>query len=287
MFRFRKLYVDLVTADGTVCVAYLARLHVLGVRTTHAGVEIYGADGKREVIRARALSHRLDAARGEIVLSLDVPGGPFVLTQGAVHGPWAPSGPSPCRGLSWRVLAARTAAHARWLGAEGRELHGLGYADWVEIERPTRLLRLSRLRWGRVHLPDATVVFNAVHLRSGESWQRSACWSAGGPIESTGLSMAFHAGQLDLAWRGRRVRIEPVRTLHAGEPIDPSRFPGAIERLVSNAITGPAEEERCLGRARWLEESSAAHGWALHETVRFGAAASGRSQAELGQEARS
>jgi len=52
-FRFRKLYADVVSDDGTVTIVYLTWLELWGARFASAGVERYGSDGGREVQHAR------------------------------------------------------------------------------------------------------------------------------------------------------------------------------------------------------------------------------------------
>src|SRR5207244_12700079 len=44
-FRFRKLYADVVSDDGTVTIVYLTWLELWGARFASAGVERYGSDG--------------------------------------------------------------------------------------------------------------------------------------------------------------------------------------------------------------------------------------------------
>jgi hypothetical protein len=251
-YRFTKLYSDLVADDGTVVVAYAAWLDLFGSRTAYAGVELYGPDGSRDVIRARQVEHQADANGVEIVL--DVPSGRFTMSQRTIHGGWIPSGGTPHRHLDWRVVCARASSVARF---DGRELHGIGYSDWVEVGCATRSLGLSELQWGRVHLDDSTVVFNSVRFRSGRSWSRIAEWSVRGPRE---------LGDVDVVG----LKMARARTLHAGNPIDPQRFPGRFERALSRMITGPADEDRRLSHAHVPHLGDDARGWALHETVSFG-----------------
>ncbi len=266
-FRFKKLYADCVTDDGTVCVVYVAWLDVFGARSTHAGLELYSPDGRREVIRARALSHHVDA--DGVTIELDVPGGPFVLEQRSVHGAWVPSGGPPHENLQWSVVTARAETVGRFTSDPSRPvLRGLGYADWVDIGRPTRRLGLRLLQWGRVHLPDSTVVFNIVGFKSRGSWIRGAEWSDDGPREVGELAIVGADDAVNvLTMPARRstegttsIDIERARTLHAGDPIDAERFPGVVERVLSGVITGPADEDRRLGRARSSREGRAAPG---------------------------
>jgi hypothetical protein len=270
-FRCEKLYADLVTPDGTVCVAYLAWLDAWGLRRTFAGLELYWPDGRREIAHARPQSGPTGSPPRDLDLSFDVPGGPFVLTYRTAHGPWRPAGGPPREGLRWEVKAARAEAVGRWTNDPRRpELRGIGYVDSVEMDRPVRHLDLGALRWGRVHLPDATFVFNAVDFRSGASWHRAARWSEGVMVEWDAFRLDDSMARTIVQLPDRRghLSIAPDRALHVGDAIDHVRFPGAVARMVSRAVTGPAAERRSLGRARWTTDGPQSS-WALHETVRF------------------
>ncbi len=270
-FRFQKLYADLVGEDGTVCITYLAWLDVLGSRSTYAGLELYSPDGSREVLRARPRSHVVDDTGIEI--ELEVPGGTFRLRQRSLHHAWVPSGRTAHPAIDWSVVTARAesegdlrtdARRSRW--------RGTGYADWVEVRRPTRMLGLGLLQWGRLHLPDETIVFNGVRLRSGQQWKRVARWSAAGAQEEADFAVRHADGAMMLVLPSadpRPVHVVDGRTLHSGDPIDPQRFPGIFERTLSSVITGRALEDRQVGRAR--RPGARASGWAVYETVRFGA----------------
>jgi hypothetical protein len=253
-FAFDKLYADLVTSDGTVCVAYLAWLDAWGMRKAYAGLELYWPNGQREVIQARPPTERIDPGHGEpedaFRLSFDVPGGPFVMDYRVRHGAWLPSGDPPCKGLRWSVKAARADVVARWSGDPSRPvLEGVGYSDTVEIGRPLRSLALGRLRWGRLHLPEATVVFDTLDFEDGRSWRRAARWTACRVTEHRKFELP--------------VGLEVARELHAGDAIDEARFPRVVDRMMSRAITGRAVERRLLSRLQ-------PGGWALHEVVCFG-----------------
>ena len=63
------------------------------------------------------------------------------------------------------------------------------------------------------------------------------------------------------------LRVRAAHDLHVGAAIDPLRFPRSLDRVVTSVLTGPAEEERRLGRAH---AAPGDEGWALHEVVRFG-----------------
>ncbi|HSU40653.1 MAG TPA: hypothetical protein VLJ38_13835, partial [Polyangiaceae bacterium] len=76
-YAFEKLYADLVTADGTVCIVYVAWTELFGVRRQTAGVELYTPDGRREVMHARAAVELPELDAPEWRLRLELPSGPF------------------------------------------------------------------------------------------------------------------------------------------------------------------------------------------------------------------
>jgi hypothetical protein len=248
LFRFEKLYADLVSADGTVCVAYVTRLDILDWHREWAGLERYDPDGSRTVRRARGVV--VSRSDRELRITLDLPSGLFLLQQEIRSGSWQPSGPPPSPHVSWAVEVGRAHARATWYeGGAARSLTGCGYADRVVLDRPPRALGLSHLRWGRAHLPESTVVWNALTPREGPAWQRSMCWRDG---ENGRESLALPALPL------RRERV-----LHEGRALDPSRFPSRGERWLTRLLSGEVVEQRQLSRVD-------GGGWALHECVTFG-----------------
>ena len=248
LFRFEKLYADLVTADGTVCVAYLTRLVLAGVSREWAGLELYGSDGSRIIRRARKGSESLSPH--ELVVTLDLPEGAFRMELAIRAGGWEPAGPPPSPHVRWRVEVARAAARAVWTeDGVPRTLIGSGYSDRVVLDRPPRWLGLRQLHWGRAHLDHATVVWNALAPREGPAWSRSLCWRHGEePRESRDAEPPA---------------LETGRVLHAGPALDPARFPGRSERWLTRVLSGTVVETRELTRAP-------GGGWALHEAVSFG-----------------
>ena len=128
----------MISADGTVCVAYVAGLRAFGMKSAHAGLELYSPDGRREVIHGRSDGQSAKTSVGEFELSFDVPGGPFVLTYRVLHGAWTPAGDPPCDGLRWCVKVARAEAVGRWMNDPERpELRGVGYLE------PRHIVRLA------------------------------------------------------------------------------------------------------------------------------------------------
>ncbi len=269
-FRFRKLYADVVSDDGTVTIVYLTWLELWGARFASAGVERYGPDGGREVQRARpqAWEFNPDVVGDGWSVRLELPTGDFELRYQSALSQWRPRGEPPDPAMEWRVLIPRATVVGRSSGPGApEELRGTGYCDWVDLRRPPRLLGMRRLRWGRVHLPSKTVVFTALKFASGRTWGRVARWHGrqlqphGGAVE---LGEGQEAGRLGIPEGDTGLlAFAPIHLLHDGPGLDRARFPAAPTRLVARALTGALYERR------WLA-SSAGSGWAVHEAVSFG-----------------
>lgn len=264
-YEFDKLYADLVSPDGTVCVVTLTWVRLLGGWQARAGVELYWPDGRREVLPAEG-APALTGPDPLLAspLRLDLPDGPFELSLEDAHGePWEPSEPAPCGSLEWSVRVARASARATW---GDRELIGSGYADWVRLTRFTRRLHFSSLEWGRIHLPDRTVVFNLLTLQSGEQWRVCRVWSDR-ERDCPDIRLELDEGAGDVSIGEALIRLQPVRVLFAGDAFDAQRVPHRMDRLACWAIGGRTTQTRWISRAS-MDEAPA--GWALHELVHFG-----------------
>jgi hypothetical protein len=147
-------------------------------------------------------------------------------------------------------------------------LEGVGYSDWVEIARPVRSLDLGLLRWGRIHMPDSTIVFDAIDFGSRRSWRRAARWTASGMTEHETFDVgASQAGGCVWLPETSPVGLEIARELHAGDAIDAARFPSVLDRMMSRADPGRGRG----GVALW---GLGRGGGPLHEEVSFGSRAS-------------
>jgi hypothetical protein len=273
-FRFRKLYADIVSSDGTVSIVYLAWLEALGVRFSSASVERYHADGRHDVQHARppAWSFDPDSVRDGWRVRLEFPHGAFELHYHGTLPPWRPVGPPPHPAMDWRVLIPRAAVagSSAGLGAGG-EFHGTGYCDWVELRHPPRLLGMSALRWGRAHLPGETVVFTALAFGSGRTWTRASCWRGGEVQRDAVVGLEFgEAGSLGIGVADAKpLTLMPSRILHDGPGLNRARFATALTRVAAHALTGSLQERRWLAslpNSCGLRPASA-----VHELVTFGA----------------
>jgi hypothetical protein len=262
MFRYRKLYTDLVTDQGSVCVGYASWLSVFGYELCSAGFELYPSQGERCVVRARgpvSVVRRDD----QLSLSFDTDKGAFsIALQGApACGHTAPLSLSGA--LTWQVLLTNARAHALGAG-DACELHGTGYADLVEMTRPPRSLGLSRVEWGRGHAGGESFVFTQASFRDGRIFQSAL--RDGTSVTELELTRAGK-GDLDVLLAGEAISLHDRRVLHRGSALDSARFPARGERALARLCSGPVEETRWLAQATFPSGASAL---ALHEHVRLG-----------------
>ena len=144
--------------------------------------------------------------------------------------------------------------------------------DWVTISRPTRLLHLRELTWGRAHVADATVAFTALELADGRVWRAGALWTkpSRAPVVVRDVTTQLDdagVGQVKLG--DASLALSAERVLHEGDAFGADRMSRALDRLVVRAIGGPTHETRWVGTAKMRGEE----GRAVYERVRFGAAA--------------
>lgn len=261
MFRYRKLYVDLVTDQGAVCVGYVSWLGFLGYERCSAGFELYPSGGGRRVVRARG-PVRVHRGDDHVGLSFGTIAGHFSL---ALQGTPAQRHASPLRlsgALTWQVLLTNARACAHDPG-DGAELNGSGYADLVEMTTPPRSLGLTRIEWGRGHTANESFVFTQATFRNGAVF-RSALRD-GVPVSELALSGAGQT-ELQLLLPDGPIGLRNRRVLHSGSALDAARFPALPERILSRLCAGRVEETRWLAQATFPSGASAL---ALHERVRL------------------
>ncbi|HEY6080502.1 MAG TPA: hypothetical protein VIW29_16930 [Polyangiaceae bacterium] len=264
MFRYRKLYTDVVTPSGSVCVGYASWLRCLGYELCSAGYEWYPAGGERRVVRARGKA-QVDIGRGEVQLRFQTAGEAFSLTLRAQSEHVEADVQQLTKHLSWQVLLGHARGRAQGVGGEG-ELLGAGYADYVEMTRPPRALGLQSVEWGRGHVADESFVFTRARFADGRVF--GSALSNGRVSDQLELVRSpKEDGDLLLRLAQGSVTLRGQRTLHAGSALDGQRFPGLAERAVARLCSGPVHERRWLAHASF---PSGASSLALHEQVRLG-----------------
>ena len=270
-YSFRKVYADVLAPDGTLCVVYLAWVHLLGRWHGRSGAEVYAPDGTRTTHEGEEIAPvaRADFDPTRIVVAL--PRGQLVLQYQAEAEAFSPAPPAACPSLSWSVLVPR--ATALIASPDLGRHEGVGYVDWVALSRPTRLLGLRELRWGRAHLREATIAFTALDFADGREWRSGAVWSAPSRAPAPGdvASELDAAGNMRVRIGASVIALRAERLLHQGDAFGKDRVRNPVERLVAHALGGRTRETRWLGTA----SLGGNQGRAVYERVRFGAAATG------------
>jgi len=262
MFRYRKLYADLVTDSGEVCIAYVACLELLGVASHSAGYEYYAPDGSRRVVRASSRAEVRHDARG-LSIAFATPHGAFSYQLAADSAGRAGTRHEVSPALSWQVLLH--ARKARITGSSGiSERSGAGYSDRVEMTAPPRTLGLAELAWGRGGRDGRGFVFTRAQFRDGRTFQ-SALVDGN---ESSALALnRLGTERLQLGSGPASFELRDERVIHEGPALDVARFPSRAERWLARALSGPMQEVRALAR---FVAADGSDGFALHERVQFG-----------------
>ena len=284
-YEFRKVYLDLVTAEDEVCMLYLSFVRFFARWHAYASLEIYDARGRRTVIHSKTAPPLIDPSRGldQLPVALNIPGGKLELEVRTIHDAWEPSAPSPVPELEWSIGALRCHTDIVLNTDQGtRKLSGEGYLDFVRMTKATRKLGLRSLRWGRVHLFERSLAFTALDLQDDRRWYVGVTRLHGRPARSYG-SLSFDlkdgAGTVCYGSGGQMLRLCKPTLLHQGSPFDAERVPKLFDRTVCSTVSGPMHEQRW--RAEASVEASHGKGTALHELVWFGSQARQAAKGKL------
>ncbi len=163
MFTLAKWYLDVVADDGTVAVAYSARLSFAGVVLTYAStlVSCAGTPAQEDSAFGGADALRLEnmGLEADAVLTWHHP-------ALSVRGSWRRLGPaieqrllrSSGGDISWRCEMPRACVE---LDAGGRRITGSGYAEHLTLTLPPWRLPFNYLRWGRFVSRTGSVIWIA------------------------------------------------------------------------------------------------------------------------------
>ncbi len=258
MFRLKKWYFDVVSAEGTAFVGYAAHL-------TWGPLK----GGYRATLLCRPGSAPIDTHT--IRHSPD----PKRLPDGAISwecedlglsGRWMPtSSPiqrrlfeSPSGAAEWNCIAPAAEVALR-LGAES--LEGLGYAESLVLSAPPWRLGSGDLLWGRFVAAGASLIW--VHwkgtdnpplvLVNGEE-------KPGATVSSDGIHLPGDGGQLHLGPK-RVLREGLVLDILAAMPPLVRRISGGLDRVVERKWLSPGEWHRT--------GADPIKGWAIHEVVEW------------------
>jgi hypothetical protein len=276
-FTARKLYVDAVDECGTVWIFYFLDVRSVFFRQRLAGVEMYPRRGKA-IFRRPVRTPDWPAGprqNASLTFRMDVEDGPIEFSAVSLLPPWFPAGPPMVVPVRWHVVSPRLAVKLRSANFP-HGLHGVGYADCVEIRALPRSLDLGRLRWGRIHGADETFIFTAVVPQRGDPWQHAALWQRNKAArEWNAFRVEERANGVTLVTTGSshvsacESFLGNEWTLRNGDATDSDRLPRPAERLLYRLMMGRTAERRWAGSAR-LNGKDFGLGAAIHELVDFG-----------------
>lgn len=161
MFTLAKWYLDVVAEDGTLAVAYSARLSFAGVQVTYGStlVSVAGSPAQENSTFGGADDLRLEqnGVEAGAVLTWHHP-------ALAVRGSWRRLAPAIDRRLlrssdgdiSWRCEMPRACVE---FDAGGRRITGIGYAEHLTLALAPWRLPFNHLRWGRFASKTGSVIW--------------------------------------------------------------------------------------------------------------------------------
>ena len=260
-FRLEKTYLDVVSPEGDVAIAYDLSLRWGRLRLAAASVSVSrrtGEDRSRTAIGTTAVR---EAAGG---------GWTFASSRLAALGRWdgGRAGPTvtlPADGpVRWTPVAMAVAAEVT---VAGRRVEGLGYVERLELGIEPWRLPMGILRWGR---------FIADGGESSATW---ISWRDAADRRST-LELAIVDGERAedseatarrVTWRGGSLEIDAVRTLRDA-PL--AQGPAALVARFLPGMPGRflrAHERKRLARGtlRRGPHAMPVAGFVIDEEVRF------------------
>ncbi len=161
--------------------------------------------------------------------------------------------------VDWECIQPKSAATVQT--GDGPAWNGLGYVERLQVTVPPWRMPIQELRWGRFHSETDTVVW--IDWRG--AWSRRLVFHNGaavnaGRISDDGVALADEV----------RVEMEDHRVLREG--LLGSTVLAGIPKL-ARIVPGQlleVEEIKWLSRASLRRPGApAAHGWAIHEVVRW------------------
>jgi hypothetical protein len=255
-FRLEKWYLDCVSSDGTVFIAYAARLKWGPIGLCYGATITRAKDGR--LIQRQSLSFgRLNRGRGSISwcndglkASGEWTGGERIARTLIVD---EPSGR-----IEWQCLSANGAVHVR---TDGRAMTGSGYVEKLSMTLPPWKLPFTELRWGRFISDDRHDYAVWIDLRG--RTQRNWIWvnsdeAVTGTVD--GDEVRTDGAQLTLG-SSQTVRAGNIARMLLG------RF-AFLERLLPERLRAIQEDKQsssCLLRT----EGSESRGSSINEVVRW------------------
>lgn len=267
-FHLTKWFLDFIGEDGTVMIAYAARLTWHGISVPYANMLWYrpGEPAKSK----SGYTHAYLPKAGREAILWENPG--F-----KVSGIWERTADpiearlfeSDGNHLDWRCLQPRSRVD---LSLKGHKYAGEGYAEVLTMNFPTWEMPLQELRWGHVIAPGIWVVWIEINGGHGQKW----VWWNGTFV--TGCEISDE--KLLFPQEGMTISLDRKARLGEGKKIQK-----VVSKLVrylpgfKKVIPEPfllAEEHKWCSRATITKlGETPLQGWAVHEFVNFNAEVDG------------
>ena len=255
-FRLDKWYLDCVSPDGTVFVAYAARLKWGPIRLSYGATITRAKDG-RLLQRQSPSFGRLNQGRGSISWCND---------RLEAGGEWTGGEPiartvivdGASGRIEWQCLSANGAVDVR---ADGRAITGAGYAEKVSMTIPPWKLPFSELRWGRFISDDRNdyMVWIDLRGRTERNWIWVNSGEAGtGTVDGDGVRT--DGAELTLG-SSQTVRAGNIARMLLG------RFE-FLKRLFPERLWA-IQEDKQASSSLLRTDGSESRGSSIHEVVRW------------------
>lgn len=255
MFHLRKWYLDAVSPEGRLAIAYAAWLRMGPFRWTYSAVLLRDERFPSNAPETRA---KFAEASEPEVSAHEVRWNSRSL---AISGTWHAIQQGPRLtlhpGVVWNVLMPSASVR---IETRGESWEGRGYVECIEMHLPPWRLPIDELRWGRWIGEQSSLVWIEWKGSQTRRWMlRDAA-----PVHAFSLDdFAIRTSSDDLV-------LAPIATLREGQLGTSVLAAAPCLRRLSPARMLQAHETKWLSQGILRNQSAALdRGWAIHEVVRF------------------
>lgn len=261
-FHITKWFLDFIGPDGTVMIAYAARLTWHGISVPYASMLWYlpGEPVKEKNRYTRAHMPKMD--RDSILWDnpdfkakgiWETAGGPIEARLYESEG----------RHLDWHCFQPRSRVH---LSLNDRKYRGEGYAEVLTMNFPTWEIPLRELRWGHVSAQGNWCVW--IEMKGGND--RQWVWWNGTPVSDCEITDE----KLHLPGKGLTIFLEKMAELGKGKKIQKvvsklAKYLPGFKKLIPEPFLYSDEHKWCSKATITGVGESPLQGWAVHEFVNF------------------
>lgn len=261
-FHLTKWFLDFIGEDGTVMIAYAARLTWRGISVPYANMLWY-RPGEPVKEKNRYTQAHLPKIDRESIL-WENPGFRATGIWEAVAGPIeARLYESDGRHLDWRCFQPRSRVN---LSLKDRKYTGEGYAEVLTMNFPTWEIPMRELRWGHVIAPGHWGVW--IEMKGGHDGQW--VWWNGASVPDCEITDE----RLHLPGLGLTILLEKKAKLGEGKKIlkvvsKLVRYLPGFNKLIPEPFLLSDEHKWCSKATITGAGKSPLQGWAVHEFVNF------------------